>query len=55
MTTLYVYRQFIEFMGQKGSHLTFSENPPSDCTLTEAVCLGKLELETLVTDDTKAD
>ncbi len=51
MTTLYVYRQIIEFLGTNGSHLTFSENPPEECTLTEATCLGKFELESLSFND----
>ena len=48
MTTLYAYRQIIEFQGKQLSHITMSETHPKLCTLTEPVeCIGKIELKKL--------
>ena len=47
MTTLFVYRQDIEFMGKVGRHITFSENPPDEVTLSDATCMGTIQLQDL--------
>ena len=56
MTTLYAYRQIIEFQGKQLSNITFSETHPMRCTLSEPVeCLGKIELKELHYTERKED
>lgn len=44
MTQLFVYRQLIKWEGDERSHLTFTENPPDECNLQDAQCLGFVTL-----------
>lgn len=45
MSTLYVYRQTLQWEGRPMYHIVLSQSSPDSCTLSEPVeCLGTLAL-----------